>query len=263
MNRRHVRAVLAREWLDLSKSRAAKITAWLLPLGLIAAVAGTEVWLSSLDPKTLASAAEEIGRTPSLGIGGAGEAPLVTLLNFVNLQWLALILIQPAVLPQMISVYSIVTEKESRSLEAVLATPISTLDLLLGKTLVAVLPAIALTWLCYLGSAAASAFAAPASVALHFFTPRFALAFSVLVPLVAFLAGISGVIVSAHARDVRGAQSLSGFVVLPLMGVALVPLVNSLSLLAVTCALLTLVSLWLSRVAVRLFRRGEILTRWR
>ncbi|MCA9640485.1 MAG: hypothetical protein KC492_07295, partial [Myxococcales bacterium] len=135
--------------------------------------------------------------------------------------------------------------------------------LLLGKTLVAVLPAIGLTWACYVGSALAAAVIAPAPVGAHFFRAHYALGFSVLVPLVAFLAGISGVIVSAYARDVRGAQSLSGFVVLPLMGVALVPLVDSLWLLAATCCLLALLGFWLSRLAARLFQRGEILTRWR
>ena len=256
MNRRHLRAVLSREWLELSKSRAAKLTAWCLPLGVVPAVGATQRWLVGLEPQTLAGATEGLG-------AASGDAAVVSLLDFVNLQWIALMLALPAVLPQMISIYSIVTEKESKSLEAVLATPISTLDLLLGKTLVAVLPAIALTWTCYLGSAAVAALFAPAPVGAHFFRAHYTLGFAVLVPLVAFLAGISGVIVSAHAKDARAAQSLSGFVVLPLMAVALVPLVGNLWLLAATCGVLGSLGYGLSRLAVRLFQRGEILTRWR
>lgn len=256
MNRRHVRAVLKREFLEVHTSRAVVIAAWSLPLGIIAAVAGTQAWLLSMEPERIAALSGE------LGASGATSAA-VALLDFVNLQWMALILLQPALLPQMISVYSIVTEKESKSLEAVLAMPISTLDLLLGKTLAAVLPAIALTWLCYLGSAAASACVAPAGVALHFFEPRFVLGFVVIVPLTAFLSGISGVIVSAHAKDVRGAQSRSGFVVLPLMAVALVPLLDSLALQTLTAGVLLVLGLWLTRTASRPFQRGQILTRWR
>src|SRR6478672_1495914 len=52
----------------------------------------------------------------------------------------------PAVLPMTIAAYSVVREKERRSLEPLLATPIRTPELLLGKSLSAIIPATFLCW---------------------------------------------------------------------------------------------------------------------
>ncbi len=68
---------------------------------------------------------------------------------FILSQFLILILMMPIIIPVTIASYSIVGEKTTRTLEPVLATPITTLELLAGKALAGVIPAMGVTWLAY------------------------------------------------------------------------------------------------------------------
>ena len=58
-------------------------------------------------------------------------------------------LLMPATVPLAIASYSIVGEKQTRSLEAVLATPIRTTELLAGKAVAALVPGILAAWAAY------------------------------------------------------------------------------------------------------------------
>jgi len=49
-------------------------------------------------------------------------------------QFLIFLLLIPAMVPSLIAPASIIMEKESKSLEPLLATPVKTSELLLGKT---------------------------------------------------------------------------------------------------------------------------------
>ena len=51
--------------------------------------------------------------------------------------------------PMIIAVYSVIGEKQNRSLEAVLATPIETRELLIAKCVSAAAPGIASAWVSY------------------------------------------------------------------------------------------------------------------
>ena len=56
-----------------------------------------------------------------------------------------------------VAAYSVIGEKQGRSLEPLLVTPITTFELLAAKVLAALLPAVALTFFCfalYVGAAA-------------------------------------------------------------------------------------------------------------
>ena len=64
-------------------------------------------------------------------------------------QFMMLFMLIPVAIPGVIAAYSIVGEKTTRSLEPLLATPISTTELLLGKGAAAVIPAVAATWICF------------------------------------------------------------------------------------------------------------------
>ena len=61
-------------------------------------------------------------------------------------EFLLLFMMMPLIIPITIAAYSIVGEKTTRSLEPLLATPITTAELLIGKGLAAAIPAIAATW---------------------------------------------------------------------------------------------------------------------
>src|SRR5574338_688738 len=65
---------------------------------------------------------------------------------FKNRMVLFSIIFMPLIIPINIAAYSIVGEKTTRSLEPLLATPITTAELLIGKTLAAAIPAIVATY---------------------------------------------------------------------------------------------------------------------
>jgi len=58
-------------------------------------------------------------------------------------------LILPVMIPITLGVYSVVGEKEQGTLEPLLATPLSDLELFLGKSAVAVIPSVFLTWIVF------------------------------------------------------------------------------------------------------------------
>ena len=68
-------------------------------------------------------------------------------------QFLLFFLMLPAFIPLSIATFSIIGEKQSRTLEAVLATPIRTAELLAGKAIAAAAPGIAGGLIAYLAFA--------------------------------------------------------------------------------------------------------------
>ncbi len=65
---------------------------------------------------------------------------------FIISQFMLLFMMLPVFIPITIAAYSIVGEKTTRTLEPVLATPITTLELLTGKALAGIIPAMVASW---------------------------------------------------------------------------------------------------------------------
>lgn len=208
-------------------------------------------------------AANAVGRIPELA-NLSGEALLQT---FVFHQFALLLLLVPIVSATALATHAVIGEKQSRALEPLLATPISTLELLAAKALTPFLFALALTWaavgLYLLGALAFG----EAGVWRALVGPRFVLMFGVLGPLVELASLQVSVIVSSRAADPRSAQQMTGLLILPITAVFIAQLmgvlmIGSTALLlgSLACLLLNLVLLW---IGIRVFQRETILTRWR
>jgi len=165
------------------------------------------------------------------------------------------------------STSSIVGEKQSRSIEPVLATPVTTVELLLGKSLATVILAVSGTWggfLVYYGLA--HAVSGP-SVTEQAFDLTTLLMVLVLTPLIAALGLGAGVVISSRVNDSRSAQQIGGLLVLPIIFL-IVGQMTGLFLLgpaaiawaALGLVLLDLLVLWLG---VRVFDREKIITSWK
>jgi len=175
-------------------------------------------------------------------------------------------LILPTIIPLAIAAYSIIGEKEQGSLEPLLATPISDLELFLGKALASVIPALVLTWLSF-GLFLGISIPLVGGVPPHVLTGPWIAAIFGLSPLLSlFSVGVT-LLVSSRATDARAAYQISSFAIIP----AIVPLI-------IYTSRKTLVSLWLVGLeglvlfvasvivlyfAIRVFRREQILTRWK
>ena len=194
-------------------------------------------------------------------------SPLEQFQVFILRQFLPMFLLLPVMGAMSIATYSIIGEKTSRSLEAVLATPTTTRDLLLAKSLAATIPAVLGTWAVFgLQALLVRLWAGPTVAGYALDTATWTLIL-VITPLIAFLALGLGVIVSSRATDPRSAQQVAVILILPLIGL-IVGQSAGLFLLGLGAVLLAaLVMLVLDVLVllagVSLFERERILTRWK
>jgi ABC-2 type transport system permease protein len=181
--------------------------------------------------------------------------------------FLALMLLTPVAGAMSIAAYSVVGEKQGRTLEPLLATPISTLELLIAKVLGALLPALGLAVLYFAVYFVAVAVVARPGVFWILLAPRSLAIVFVLGPLAALAALQLAVCVSSRVNDPRTAQQAGVFIILPIGGLLIGQVLGALlltpqiiGLIALALVALNAALMWLS---ITLFDRESILTRWK
>jgi len=133
-------------------------------------------------------------------------------------------LILPAIIPSVLSAYSVVGEREQGTLEPILSTPIHREEFLIGKALAALLPTLAVAYVIFgIFLGAVAAFAHPA-VASAIFERDHLLVQLLFTPLVAGWSVWAGIAISTRMSDVRAAQQLTVLASLP--PVAIVALIS-------------------------------------
>ncbi len=139
-----VGTVLRREWSETVRNRLLMSTILLPPVILtiaplaLAGVVGDRALPQALLDQVLAQRPEWASFTPS-ELAGA----------FAVQQFLVFFLLMPAYIPLSIATFSIIGEKQARTLEPVLATPIRTGELLAGKAIAALVPGVVAGWVTY------------------------------------------------------------------------------------------------------------------
>jgi ABC-type Na+ efflux pump permease subunit len=174
------------------------------------------------------------------------------------------LLIVPAIIPSVLSAYSVVGEREQGTLEPILTTPILREEFLIGKALAALLPALAVAYAIFgIFLGAAALFAHP-GVTSAIFERDHLLVQLLFTPLVAGWAIWVGIAISSRVSDVRAAQQLAVFASLP--PVAIVALVNfsiitpSLGLALGLAAALLLIDGLAWRFVAAMFDRERLIT---
>jgi ABC-2 type transport system permease protein len=257
-----VATILWREWYETVRNRLLMSTILLPPILLtvapvaLAGAVGDRALPPELVQQVLAQRPEWASLTPG-ELAGA----------FAVQQFLVFFLLMPAYIPLSIATFSIIGEKQARSLEPVLAAPIRTSELLAGKAIAALVPGVLAGWVTYVLFVALASFVyGPALFGVVTDLSWLAGVF-LLGPAVGLSSVVAGVIVSARVNDPRVAQQIGGVVIVPVIGLVLVQatgtlLVGPIGYLVLSAAVLG-VSLIGLRVGVRLFDREAILTRWR
>ncbi len=206
-----------------------------------------------------------VGISVFMMMAGAPESDPIAQIVLFNTS-LMYFMVLPAVIPVAIAVYSIVGEKEQTTLEPLLATPISDMELFLGKALASVIPAVFVNWMSF-GLFLLLTWGLIGTLPLKTLSLPWLASIFGLSPLLAFFSVGVTMVVSSRASDARAAYQVSSLAILP----GLVPLIVystmktavDLRLVLMEAALLLVASgavLWL---AIRLFRREQILTRWK
>jgi ABC-2 type transport system permease protein len=265
MNRQRIWAIVEKEWLDMRKNKMIVIMMALIPLLLVGMILGTTYFmqLAPEDELNLNTGSQSFSLPPELAALGEKEGFIV----LMNDQYMFYLLLIPMALPVYVAAYSIIGEKETRSLEPLLATPITTAELLVGKIIAAVSPAVILAWLSFAAVACGMYFIASRIVFTQLVRPVWTLGMLLLSPLFALLSTSSGVIASSRINDPRAAQQVTAIFIVPLIGLSIAVLAGKIFLnvtvLLWATAVVALINLGVLWVAVRLFQRETILTRWK
>jgi ABC-2 type transport system permease protein len=265
-----VMALLRKEVAELSRNRSA-----LLPVVVVGLITTTLPFL-------VAIVAPHLSGRPLTGdrelfetlTRATGELPGVDRLSpeagmqaFIFSRFLVMTLLVPVTGAITFAGHSLVGEKLGRSLEPLLATPITTTELLIAKVAGALIPSLALMFLTTLIYIAGVAMFAEPGVARALLSPKTALLVLGLGPMTSLLALQVGVLVSARVNDPRTAQQFGALFILPLTGLFMAQMsgafILSLGLGLTILAGLGVVWLLLLLFGVAIFERETILTRWK
>jgi len=257
MSARRILNVIRKEWLLMARSPSNLLFVLVVPLLLV----GQALLLTWIVPRFLA-----VGVPASSSIAeGLPDADRLRVLLLDQFRFFVLLI--PAMVANVFATLSIVEEKITRTLEPLLATPVRTWELLLGKILSGAIPALVVAW------ASAALFMGAAVIVgwgplLRWVVgPAWYLSILLLTPAISTLSFVFGVIGSSRAGDAKGAQNLAVLVVLPLFALIAVQVTGLVHFTPLLTLLLSLgiaaLDALMLRLAVRLFARESILVRWR
>lgn len=186
---------------------------------------------------------------------------------FLLQQFLFLFLIGPIVAAVSLAAYSVVGEKQARTLEPLLTTPLTTMEMLIAKVLAAFVPALVGEAIGFALFVLVVTMFAPPGVIGALLTVRTAVLLALVGPLAALTALQLAIAVSSRVSDPRSAQQISAIVVMP-VAVILVGQITGVFIIGTAMLLLAalgLLATWLvvAAFSVALFQRETILTRWK
>jgi ABC-2 type transport system permease protein len=198
----------------------------------------------------------------------AGLPPEEAATRFLLRNLAGFYLLLPVVMSSISAAFSIVGEKQQRTLEPILATPITDRQLLLGKLLASLLPAVMVTWASALIAALIVDLITWQRYGAWVLPDRFWLVgVLALGPLLGVGAVLATIRLSARMSDPQAANQFTGLVIMPafMLGLGLFGklLTFSFAALCVACLVVALLDLALFRLNVTKFQREEILTRWK
>ncbi len=258
-----IRTIIEKEWAEVFKNKMVLFTVAFMPLILTALPLITVATTNSLG-------AEEMGNsTPDAFFGelctGLNEVDCVNV--YMLTLYVLLFMIMPVMIPVSIAAYSIVGEKTTRSLEPLLATPITTVELLIGKMAAAVIPAIGVTWISFGIYLVGARMMVNDAVFERLLDPMWLIAIFVAGPLMALMAVSVAVMVSSRVNDPRVAEQLSGAVILPIIllvvGQSVGFIIISQELILVISGVVLVIDAILLYFTNAVFSRETILTRWK
>jgi ABC-2 type transport system permease protein len=186
---------------------------------------------------------------------------------FFYLQFPIYLLLIPTMIANSFATFSIIEEKQTHTLEPLLATPVRTWELLLSKSLAGSIPAIIITWICTGIFLLGVTWIGPLHLLKFVLTSSWFISIFVLVPLITVLSFMLGVIASSRANDPKSAQNMAVVIVIPVLSIVGIQLIGltvftplKLIIMAIVIGVLDIIIL---RIAVSLFQRESIIVKWR
>lgn len=259
---RRMLAVLWKDLLDLRKNRGMLYSMLALPIVIVVTPLGVVMaYVRRPDDPGLRVMAQFYDATVK-----SGDAARF-LVDKVLADWFVLFLVMPVFVPILISSHAIAGEKEKRTLEPLLASPITALELVLGKSLASLIPSVVICFIAFVALCIGVDIVAwPLTQALVLPNTMWAFGVFIIAPLFALFGNGVAVVISARVGDSRLAQQLAGLFVLPLVGLAAGQfggwLKSGTGYYAVIGGIVLLLDVGLLFAAQRLFDRERLMTRW-
>jgi ABC-2 type transport system permease protein len=180
---------------------------------------------------------------------------------------LMMFIIIPATLPTIIASYSIVGEKNNRTLEPLLATPTTDGEILAGKVLSSFVPT--------MGATIGAFVLGIILLDIVFYTQMgtiplpnliWILSIVLLAPTACLMSILALVLISSKVTDVRAAQQVGGFVIMPVIVLMLGVMGGVILLLPIMVVFIAIIfaciDLGLFYFAKAIFNREDILVKW-
>ncbi len=272
LNWRAILALLRKDLLSVTRSTTTLIPLVLVPIIILVVVPGALVG-STTTAAGMADLTEDAGAfLANLPQALQDEVARYDLdsLRFLYLlvvyQFVPLFLIVPVMVASVMAADSFAGEQERKTIEALIYTPMTDLELLLSKTLSALVPAVAVTlvggaaYMLLMNVMLAERMGGPV-----FPTPVWLLVLVWLAPALAALSLATMIVISARVKTFRDAYQWGGMTVIPLLVLFVGQLAGLLYLNLQTVLVMGLV-VWLVSAAVivfgaRTFQRSEIMAR--
>jgi len=268
MSATRILALLRKELLDLSRTRAAIMpgiwTLLALVVPFVIAIGVPAVTGDKTVDKDITDVLDKVRKHwPALD-GLSNEAMTQA---FFFQQFLMMLVLVPVTGSMALAAYSIIGEKQARTLEPLLATPATTAEILVAKVLASFLPALlieAIGIVLYFGGIAL--LGAPGVLG-ALVSPRTALVLLVLAPLASLIALQIVVIASSRVNDYRTAQQFGTLVVLPVVAILIAQGTGffwlTVPMILAAAGVLLIVWILLLLFGIAIFEREQILTRWK
>lgn len=261
-----IRALLRKELIEISRHKASLLPIALVGMYCLVLAFGLTVLLPVVTGERLSEdpdyvrLAGSIGGYPGLSADGRVQA-------YFFQQFLLVFLLVPISVAMTAAAHAVVGEKEARTLEPLLATPLTTTELLIAKVAGALLPAMTVTVPGLLLFFAAIAVFAEPGVLTTMITWRSAAVVGVLAPGLSLIALQLTVLFATRVQDEDTARQLAIVGVLPFGGLIVAQFTGRvwLSTGALAACGIGLIGAWLILLAlsVAAFDRDAVLTRWK
>jgi hypothetical protein len=195
------------------------------------------------------------------GLTSAGRAAYIGVVYL----FAGFFLIVPVMVSTVVAANSFAGEKERRTLEGLLYTPLTDAELVVGKIAASFLPAVAFAWICFgIYTAIVAVLGTPVVGQMFFPTPNWWALMLLLVPAVSLLVISIVVMISTKARGFQEANAIGGSIVLPIIGVvagqATGLMVLSAEVIAGAAVVFAALDVALLYVIVRAFKRTKVVS---
>jgi ABC-type Na+ efflux pump permease subunit len=271
MNWRAIQAITRKDITVILRSKMILLPLILLPLILqviMPAAFGfgaTYLTVDSGEMNDLGQLLKAMPPSVQAEFGQMSERQLFLVLSLVYM-FAPMYLIMPLMASSVIAADSFVGERERKTLESLLHSPLTNMEMLTGKLLAAMLPAIAISWISFvLYGIIANAVGWPLMGRIFFPNWTWIVLVLWVAPATSGLGLSATMIISSKVQTFQEAYQMSGVVVLPIIGL-MIGQVSGVIYLSPAFALGLGGAIWivdaiLLTYGVRSFRREELLAR--